>query len=219
VGARKSFTIESFVSELEGIIDAIGAKTVDLLGHSFGGIVIGEYALRHPERVRKAVFASVSIDIPRWLEDAERLVNKMPLLQKMVLKEGHRSGSYGAPAYLAALSEYYTHHVYGFAGPLPDVLKLAEREADPQTYQVMWGPNEIVVSGVCRDYSLTPRLSQLACPTLFTCGRFDEATPEAHEYFRSQVANGQLRVFEKSAHHPQLSELDDYAEVLAEFLA
>ena len=217
-GARRSFSLAGFVDELEQLRRALGCESMHLLGHSFGGAIIGEYILAHPERVASAVFASVSIDIPRWIADGERLVSKLPLMQRMILNEGKRSGQLLSPQYQEALARYYDQHVYGVS-PLPERIQQSIDQADSVTYSTVWGPNELLVTGVVRDYSLTPRLGEIRCPTLFTCGRFDEATPEAHEFFASQVAGARCAVFEKSAHHPQETEEEAYIALLQEFLS
>ena len=216
-GGRKLVTIEGFVSELEALRIALNVEAMHLYGHSFGGLVIGEYALRYPERVKSATFASVSIDIPRWRADGERLLGKLPLLQKMILREGARTGATNSIEYGNALQSYYERHVYGDALG-NELLERAARESDARTYEVVWGANELHVNGLVRDYSLSPRLHELRCPTLFTCGRYDEATPEAHEYFSERVSNSRCVVFEKSAHHPQISEPQAVLDVMREFL-
>lgn len=216
-GGRKSVSIDAFVDELEALREALGVESMRLLGHSFGGLIIGEYALRFPTRASSLVFSCVSIDIPRWIADGERLLGKLSLLQKMILREGARTGAVHSPEYMAALQAYYKKHVYGSAEGDPR-LERAARESDSKTYEIVWGTNELLVNGLVKDYSLSPRLSEIACPTLFMCGRFDEATPEAHEHFASCVSGSHVAVFEKSAHHPHISETESVLKVLRDFL-
>jgi proline iminopeptidase len=217
-GARQLFSIEGFVDELETLRQNLGVDQMHLLGHSFGGLIIGEYALRYPERVGRLIFACVSIDIPRWLEDGQRLLGQLSLMHKMVLREGARTGSTSSPQYLTALQAYYKKHIYG-CDEVPESIRRAEAQADAQTYQTVWGANELVVNGLVRNYSLSPRLPELAAPTLFMCGRFDEATPESHEYFSSLVPHSRLHVFEQSAHHPFATEPEESLRVVGDFLA
>jgi proline iminopeptidase len=162
-GGRKLVTIEGFVSELEALRIALNVEAMHLYGHSFGGLVIGEYALRYPERVKSATFASVSIDIPRWRADGERLLGKLPLLQKMILREGARTGATNSMEYGNALQSYYERYVYGDALG-NELLERAAGDSDARTYEVVWGANELHVNGLVRDYSLSPRLHELRCP-------------------------------------------------------
>ena len=43
------------VDDLDAVRRHVGARTVDLIGHSYAGVVVGLYAMRHPERVRRMV--------------------------------------------------------------------------------------------------------------------------------------------------------------------
>lgn len=216
-GGRKNFTIEGFVEELEELRRALGHERVNLLGHSFGGLIIGEYALRYPARVERLIFACASIDIPRWVADGQRLLGGLSLMERMILREGGRSGATSSPEYHSALQAYYAKYIYGGA-ETSELIQLAEREADAQTYQIVWGTNELVVNGVVKDYSMTPRLAEISVPSLFMCGRFDEATPEAHEFFASCVPGATTRIFEQSAHHPFITEKDDVTAAVRTFL-
>lgn len=49
--AVKEFSFESFVRDLESVVDAVGLSRFSLLGISQGGAVAIAYAVRHPERV------------------------------------------------------------------------------------------------------------------------------------------------------------------------
>lgn len=217
VGGRKVFSVDGFVEELEALREALGVSSMHLLGHSFGGLIIGEYALRYPERARSAIFASASIDIPRWLADGQRLLSQLPLMDRMILREGLRAGNVHSPEFLRALASYYTKHVYGFTEK-PESISKSEAEADHVTYQTVWGPNELAVTGLVRDYTLTPRLAELSCPSLFMCGRCDEATPEAHQYFASLAPRSACHIFEQSAHHPHITERKECLETIGQFL-
>ncbi len=216
-GERKDFSIKGFVSELEELRKALGVSKMHLYGHSFGGLVIGEYALTFPHSVASTIFVSASLDIPRWRADAARLRATLPLMSKMVLTEGDRTGNYSSPQYLAAYGEYINRYIYRFKEK-PEVISQSELESDVRTYMTMWGPNELVITGVVKDYSFTEQLPCLQAPALFMCGRYDEATPEAHEYFASQIPHARCVVFEESAHHPHINETDAVCQTIIDFL-
>jgi proline iminopeptidase len=211
-------TVEGFVDELEALRAHMGFSRMHLLGHSFGGLIAGEYTLRYPQHVATVQFASASIDIPRWIADGQRLIGELPLMQKMILREALRTGQYNSPQFSAALAAYYTKHVYGFTEK-PESIIRAEAESDARTYQIVWGANELAVTGYIKDYNLCPRLPEIQHPALCISGRFDEATPEAHHHFAGLLPNGRCHIFEHSAHHPHITETDQFLEVERGFLA
>jgi len=85
-------------------------------------------------------------------------------------------------------------------------------------YLTMLGPSEFYVTGTLATYDGTSNLPSLALPTLFTCGRYDEATPTTTAAYASLVPGAEVAVFEQSAHVPHLEEPERYAGVLRAFL-
>jgi pimeloyl-ACP methyl ester carboxylesterase len=50
-GAVEAYDIEALTSDLVGLLDALGAPKAVFCGHDWGGIVVWQMALRHPDRV------------------------------------------------------------------------------------------------------------------------------------------------------------------------
>ena len=84
-------------ADVIGLLDHLGVPTADVFGFSVGGAVALHLAIRHPDRVRKAVISSVSFhpsgDRP---EDAEAvgamtvdLIAGTPMEQEYVAKSPH----------------------------------------------------------------------------------------------------------------------------------
>lgn len=57
-GAPGQYTLESNAADLGALLDALGLQSVTLVGWSYGGGVVQEYAHRHPERVSRLVLLS-----------------------------------------------------------------------------------------------------------------------------------------------------------------
>jgi pimeloyl-ACP methyl ester carboxylesterase len=53
-------------------------------------------------------------------------------------------------------------------------------------------------------------LHEIDVPTLFTCGRHDEATPETVGWYTALVPNAALTVFDESSHLAHLEERERY---------
>lgn len=91
-------------------------------------------------------------------------------------------------------------------------------QLNQRIYQYMQGPSEFTIIGTIENYDVTPRLHEIAVPTLFTAGRYDEARPSTVERFRSLIPGAEIAIFEQSGHLTMQDEPERYVQVLREFL-
>jgi 2-hydroxy-6-oxonona-2,4-dienedioate hydrolase len=49
------YTLQSYARDLAGILDALGIEKVDLAGHSWGGVIVAQFAHDYPNRLRRLV--------------------------------------------------------------------------------------------------------------------------------------------------------------------
>lgn len=50
-----AYHLDVLVDDVLGLIDALGAPRVDLVGHDWGGVIAWRFAARHPDRLRQLV--------------------------------------------------------------------------------------------------------------------------------------------------------------------
>ena len=211
------WTKERFVEEVAAVRDELGLTDVHLLGQSWGGLLALEYALTKPSGLASIIFASPVISVPTWINDAQRLLDAMPADVQDVIKRHEASGFTDCLEYAAASLAYWKRHVCRL-DPWPDSLERAFSGFGVDVYHTMWGPSEFTCTGNLNGYDPTDRLAELDLPVLWTCGRHDEATPEALTSFRQAVPDSRLVVFEQSSHTAHLEERDDYMATLRSFL-
>lgn len=210
--------IERFVDEIARVRDALGLERVHLFGHSWGAMLAVDYLLTRPAGVVSAVLASPCLSMPRWIADLAAYRRELPAEIRATLDAHEAAGTTYTPAYGEACFAFYARHLCR-QQPLPAPLLASMQSAGAPVYLQMWGPSEFYVTGSLATYDRTDRLAELAVPTLFTCGRYDEATPAATAWYASLVPGAELAVFERSAHVPHLEEPQRYREVVGDFLA
>jgi proline iminopeptidase len=120
-------------------------------------------------------------------------------------------------AHKVASEEYYNRHVREKI-PYPKAYELANKKMNADLYLYMWGPKEFHPTGSLLTFDLTPRLSEIDIPVLLLCGRNDEATPEACEYFKNLLSKAEVKVIEDSAHAPFWSKREEYMMIVKQFL-
>jgi proline iminopeptidase len=211
------WNIERFVEELGQIREALSLKEFHILGHSWGTTLAAAFYLKNPDGVKSIIFSSPCLSAPLWAKDQEENRKLLPLEIQLTLKECEENGSTDSEEYLNATKVFNQHFVCRL-NPFPEFLKEGKHHQNSDVYNIMWGPSEFHVTGNLKDFDCTSQLKEFQIPTLFTCGRYDEATPHSTEYFRSLTSNGKLHVFEESAHLAYLEETEDYIRVMDNFL-
>jgi proline iminopeptidase len=209
--------LDRFVEELGQVRQELGLEEVHILGHSWGTTLLASYLLTQPIGVKSAIFSSSCLSAPRWAEDANRLLKELPLETQDIISRCEGDGDTDSEEYKAAMKVFSKNFICRTEVAPEERAKVSEL-ANLEVYNTMWGPSEFCVTGNLKDFDCTPRLHEIKTPSLFLCGRYDEATPESTSYFSSLVPNSKLHIFEESAHSPYREQPEEYVNVVNAFL-
>jgi len=211
-----------FVAEVTAIRKELGLREVHLVGHSWGATVALEYLLTTDAvGVRSVSFVGPLLSTPRWIEDANALVESLPQDAREAIAAATASGRFDTPAFVAA-DELFAAR-FGARTP-QEQRHLPACEATPvrfneALYVHMWGPSEFVATGTLRDYDRVERLHELKLPTLFLVGEYDEARPATMVEFQRRVPGSIVKVIPGAAHAIHVDRTAEFNAVLAEFMA
>ena len=209
--------IERFVEEVSQVRRALGLEQIHLLGQSWGTMLATDYMLTQPIGVVSLIFASPCLDIPRMMPEVQRLLAAMPPEVQAIIHQHEAAGTTESAEYQQAAGEFYARHLCRILPP-PEPMQRAIAGMGQAVYGTMWGPSEFACTGTLKDYDRTARLHEITVPTLFTCGRYDECTPEMTSWFQQFMPQSEMVVFEHSAHMAQLEEPEAYLRVVRSFL-
>lgn len=211
------WTVERFVEELEQVVEALGLEEFHLLGHSWGTMLAASYLFKNPKGVRSVIFSGPALDAQRWERDQRNLLKEFPKDIQETIERSEREGTTDSAEYNEAMTAYYKRHMCR-VDPWPEGLVEDMKEMNHQVYNYMWGASEFTVTGTLKHFDATDRLGEIKIPALFTCGRYDEATPETTEYYAGLVPDAEFHVFENSSHMPGIEEPEAYVEVVREWV-
>lgn len=210
--------MERFVEELAAVRQALALKEVHILGHSWGTMLAAAYLIdAKPAGVHSVIFSSPCLSAQRWKTDADQLIAQLPEDVQQTITLHEKQGTTDSEAYQAAMKEYYNRHVCRL-DPLPAIMTQSRAKGNKEVYMTMWGPSEFCPTGNLKTFDYTPHLHLIDIPSLFVCGRYDEATPESTRYYQSLVPGAAFHVFENSSHLGYLEETDEYVKVVRGFL-
>ncbi|WP_156291401.1 proline iminopeptidase-family hydrolase [Oceanobacillus salinisoli] len=212
------WNLDRFVEELAQIRQALCLKEFNILGHSWGTTLAAAYFLAHPEGVQKIIFSSPCLSAPRWAEDQKQNRGKLPINVQITLNTCEKFETTDTEEYKEATAVFNKHFVCRLDS-MPEFLKKGTTYKNREIYQIMWGPSEFHVTGNLKNFDCTTELKNITVPTLFTCGRYDEATPESTEYFSNLTPNSTFHVFENSAHMAYIEEPKQYIKTMKRFLS
>ena len=217
------WTIERFADEVEQVRTALGLTKDNfvLLGHSWGGILALEYALRHPQALKGLVISNMMASIPAYNEYARKVL--MPQMDPLVLAEVlaiEARKDYDNPRYEELLfPAFYTQHILRM--PLeqwPDPVLRSFAHLNKKIYVPMQGPSEMGASGVLEHWDRTADLKSIAVPTLVIGAQFDTMDPKHMEWMAKQIPRGRFLYCPKGSHLAMYDDQETYFAGLVAFL-
>jgi L-proline amide hydrolase len=208
-----------FKDELAELTRHVGvADRYAVVGQSWGGMLAMEHALDHPPGLRAIVIADSPASIPLWVEEANRLREKLPADVQETLTRHEADGTTSDPGYEEAVRAFYDRHLCRL--PWPDCVErsFAQMAEDPTVYHTMNGPSEFHCIGSLKTWDITERLPEIDTPTLLVSGSYDEATPYIVEQIHSRIPGAQWELFEESSHMPHVEEPEAFLARVESFL-
>lgn len=215
---KQLWVVDRFVDELDKIVKFLNLKTYHVLGQSWGAALGVCFALKKPSGLLSLVLANPYLSTSVWMRDAKKLLKQLPKETQRVIA-GYKKGKFSKKEYSKKRLEFYEKYCWGFKNEdSPKPFNEARKGEGSEVYNYMWGPDEFLMDGTLKSFDVSNKLSSIGVPVLFVCGKYDEATPEATRYFKGLIRGAKMKVFEKSAHLPQLTETHKYIGTLRPFL-
>ena len=211
------YSIERGIEEVESIRKSLGLGSINLLGHSFGGLLAIAYALKYQRNLKSLITTGGFASVPLLMEETEKLRNRLPSKIRATLSKYEESGDYQNPEYLKAVMTFYRRHLCRLA-TWPDELLYDIDHTNQLIYSTMSGPNDLICTGGIKYWDRTQDLKGIRVPTLVTGGKYDESSPVVAKSIHDGIKGSELVIFEKSSHLPMWEERSRYIEVLAKFL-
>jgi proline-specific peptidase len=213
------WTLGRFVDELEQIIQAFKWGKYHLLGQSWGSMLAVDFLLtKNPSGVASLILSGPCLSVTRFIADQRAYLLEFPQDMQKIIQETEVSGDFQSPAYQEAMLAYYQRHVCRL-DPWPDCLQRSMAKMGRPVYEQMWGPSEFTLTGNLQDYERTAQLKDIAVPVLFTCGRYDEATPSSTALYQDQLPHSEMVIFEDASHEHHLEKNELYSKIGRDFLS
>jgi proline iminopeptidase len=222
-GAEAStMTMDNLTADADTLRQELGYDQWIVLGHSFGGNVALEYALRYPQRLSRLILMNTGGD-QWWVNhNAPELLAKRGFSNDIV-KAARRfyNGQVTVDEYFPTLVKFlraYSYHrsiIYN-----PTFLTVAEKIGFG--FPMKLRPEALIFGygQMLQGWTVMDRLDEIQVPTLVTAGRYDFLFPPEHQaILADRIPDARLELIECAGHNPQMEETDVTVGIIRSYLA
>jgi pimeloyl-ACP methyl ester carboxylesterase len=211
----RSMTWDNLTADADALREALGYERWAVLGHSFGGKVALEYALRYPDRLSHLVLMDTGADSFWDTENAAQVLAERGFSPATVrLAERFFRGRIAPRAYLLSLMR-----LGGAYDPHTSLLSALRTMAGAWRSRPRSAPFIFGFRHLMPGWSVMDRLGEIHVPTLVIAGRDDFVFPPEHQ---AQIARGipgaRLRIIERAGHNPHDEQTEQVMAAIRSFI-
>jgi proline iminopeptidase len=222
------YTVENMVEDVEAVRKALGLGKINLLGHSYGGVLAQAYALKYQQNLSHLILCSTFPSTSQMNDVFVKIKENMkPELRDRIdkmEKEGlfghglpYERNRYTTDYMIAAWGEGYFPYLYQHH---PDpAYDPASGGFAWRLYREMWGSDgEYIIDGNLKSVEYVDKLHTIKVPTLINCGDHDECDPSLSKEMHEKIPGSKLVIFPQSGHMTFVDQPGMFIKTINDFL-
>ncbi|MCX6557278.1 MAG: proline iminopeptidase-family hydrolase [Candidatus Aminicenantes bacterium] len=227
--APKAYTVEAMVEDVEAVRQKLNLGQINLLGHSFGGVLAQAYAIKYQQNLAHLVLCSTFQSTRKLNEVFRAMKAKMAPELLARIEKMEKAGLYGhgkdyeknryTQGYMiASWGEGYFPYLYQ-KRPDANYDPAANGSMAWDLYREMWGSHgEFVIDGNLVSVEYEDRLPTIKIPTLITVGDHDESDPSLARTMNEKIPGSKLVILPESGHMTFVDQPDLFNAAVDGFL-
>ncbi|MFD1256309.1 proline iminopeptidase-family hydrolase [Mucilaginibacter terrae] len=217
------WSLPRYVEEVEQVRQALKLDKDNfyLLGHSWGGILALEYALKYQQHLKGLVISNMMASCPDYGKYANEVLAKQldpNVLAKIQAIEA--KGDFENPEYMQLLMpNFYAKHICRV--PLdkwPEPVNRSFSKMNNSLYVTMQGPSEFGISGKLLTWNRKADLPKITVPALSIGAQYDTMDPKHMQWMATQFANGSYLYCPNGSHMSMYDDQQTYMAGLIKFI-
>ena len=224
------YSLENDIDDLEALRVAMGFDKINLLGHSYGGLVAQGFAIKYPESTDHLIIANSFHSYLMWQANDDNCNHEIKTNYPEVWEDLMKAREDGAISSDQIHQDIYSRVPYGFYyayNPENFVRKPSSKKRKPYPnrfnsklyYQMVGKDGDFLVTSDIGTFDFRKDLKDLKMPVLVYAGRFDRvATPAEMVKYKKFCPQATFVMFEKSGHNPQVEEPEKTFELIRSFI-
>ena len=216
--------VDRFVEEVEQVRQALGLTPDNfyLVGHSWGGLLATEYALKYQKNLKGLVISNMMASVPAYTEYAEKVL--APAMDQKALAEIRKfeaAKDYQNPRYTElVVANFYVDHILRMPpDQWPEPVNRSFAHINQSIYIPLQGPSELAVRGAkLEKWDRSADLSTIMVPTLVVGARYDTMDPKYMEMMSKQMKKGRYLYCPNGSHLAMYDDQKTYFTGLVQFI-
>jgi len=215
------YNLNRSVDEVEQVRKALNLNKNNffLYGHSWGGIVAIEYALKYQQNLKALIISdmvSSAYDYNKYVREVLAIQIAPKALSE--IREIESRGDFSNPRYMELLMpNFYAKHICRLS-EWPEPLTRSFSKLNQTFYTMMQGPSEFGLSGKLTNWERKGDLPKITVPTLTIGARYDTMDPEHMKWMASQVKSGSYLFCPNGSHMCFYDDQKNYFKGLNKFI-
>lgn len=205
--------LDAQVADLEALHAKLGYNRIDLIGHSWGGLLVMAYAAAYPQHVQHLVL--IDSAGPNWYKSRYLFEEVFPdqLADEDKIEKGNDAAAKSSGE---VLRRFLARDFYSQERFQELIGKLSSEELGKVPHDHI----DEAVQDALKNSDLTGNLKRFTFPTLVMWGRYDINSAVVTGWKISQAVPGaKMVVYEKSGHFPFYEEESSFLHDLNQFLS
>jgi proline-specific peptidase len=215
-GAAQTMTWDNLTADADALRQSLGFDQWTVLGHSFGGQVALEYALRYPEAVSQLLLLDTCGDVWWYEESAPEILRKRGYSDATVAAARRFYNGDLRPDEVTRIAMKFMRAYFYRLGlrDLPQALIAARR------MKMRHDAHVFGFGTLLKNWNVMDRLGEIDIPTLVLAGRFDFLFPSEHQaILADRLPNAQLEIIERAGHNAHDERAAEVIGIIRRFVA
>jgi proline iminopeptidase len=215
-GSVESMTWDNLTADADALREALGIQEWAVLGHSFGGNVALEYALRYPGRLSRLLLLDTCGDAWWVQHNAPKILAKRGY-KRATVEAARRfyNGDLTADEVRPIVMKFMRAYFYRLGWlDLPQAVAAALRmKRRPEAHVFAF-------KQLLTEWTVMDRLSEIAAPTLVLAGRHDFLFPPEHQaILADRLPHATLEIIERAGHNAHAEQSAQVIAAVQHFMA
>jgi len=194
------YSFKNYAEEIEEVRKGLGLNKFVLYGHSAGGGIALEYALKYQQHLNGLVISNMAASSDSFLKHALTFKNRLSPEKRNLLDALEKKGAFDSPENGQIMMNDIYPHMLCQLKPWPEPFTRSLRHINEKIYVGMQGQSEFQVSGNMKNWNVWNRLHEIKTKTLTIGAKYDEMDPEDMKKMAKLMPNGQSYICQNGSH-------------------